>query len=119
MPLPETIEINLVIKFKYSTDNFLPIFKHIATKSCGRHRICFQCEKWDPTTQEIMNEAFQHKNVWQGPTSKVVSITSYRNNTGVYLPTVQLHSRSYASRQDRNQREKDLDTWSKLGFAVR
>lgn len=117
-PRFENIEIKLAIKFKYSTEDFLPIFKHIATESWERHRIRLQCEEWDPTTQNIMNRAFQHNNLWQGPTPKVESITCGRNNNGGHQPTVKLYCSPYASRQDKDQREKDLETWNELGFAV-
>lgn len=118
-PHPETIEIKLVIKFKYSTEDFLPIFKLIAAKKWERHRISFQCEDWDSTTQEIMDRAFQQKDLWQGSTSKVQKITCCWNNNDVRSPTVKLYWSPYTSWQDGDQRGKDRDTWSKLGFAVR
>jgi hypothetical protein len=115
-PHPETIEIKLVIKFKYSTEDYLPIFKLIAAKKWERHRIRFQCENWHPTTQEIMDRAFQQKDLWQGSASKVQKITCYWN---VRTPTVQLHWNPYRSWQDGDQRGKDRDAWSNLGCAVR
>jgi hypothetical protein len=118
MPHSETIEIKLVVKLSYPTENFLPIFKHMATKNWGRHKIRFQCEEWDAKTQEIMDQACEQMNLWQGSTSKVKSITCCRNNNGVRTPSVQLCWIPYTSRQEKKQREKDHVTWSQLGFAV-
>ena len=112
-----TKKIMLVISFKYcgSQLDFGPIFELVAKAYWKGLEVKFQCLDWHPEAAEVMSRVVEQESSWRESILQVQQITCCKKHSGVASPTVQLRGRMFASKQDRDEREKLVNVWSSLG----